>query len=55
MGRAGSHALPSTDHVSNGECCAMMIINPFRFVLACCFLPARNGLVQEILRRRSVY
>ncbi len=30
----------------------MMMINPFRFVLACCFLPAPNGLLAQVLRAR---
>ena len=28
----------------------MMVIDPFRFVLACCFLPARNGMLAQLIR-----
>ncbi|EIE52243.1 hypothetical protein C357_04447 [Citreicella sp. 357] len=30
----------------------MMMINPLRFVLACCFLPAPNGMLTHFLRSR---
>lgn len=29
----------------------MMVIDPFRFVLSCCFLPAPNGLLAQLFRR----
>uniref|UniRef100_A0A2A3JRP7 Uncharacterized protein n=1 Tax=Alloyangia mangrovi TaxID=1779329 RepID=A0A2A3JRP7_9RHOB len=29
----------------------MMVIDPFRFVLTCCFLPAPNGRLAQLLRR----
>ena len=28
----------------------MMVIDPFRFVLACFFLPARNGMLAQLIR-----
>ncbi len=29
----------------------MMVIDPFRFVLSCCFLPAPNGVLAQLVRR----
>jgi hypothetical protein len=29
----------------------MMVIDPFRFVLSCCFLPAPNGMLAQFVKR----
>ncbi|SFD02056.1 hypothetical protein SAMN05444415_106306 [Salipiger profundus] len=33
----------------------MLIIDPVRFVLSCCFLPAPNGMLALLVRGKRIY